>query len=213
MPKNIDEIDFYGDAPNEAYNVMEGGAKLIKGVPGLTCEIGVRRGLGSVVIMKACQDNNDKRVHVGIDPWGHLPYNADGGRSNYTNKMKRETLRDLYAWCCITEQEFLMFIMKDTEFFERFAAGVPVHEWESSLVNEYAYVYIDGPHHTAAVTTEVEFFEPRSPVGAVWQFDNTNTYDHGPIHQWVLDRGFRSVTDKVGTGGPCCKQSYQRENL
>jgi len=212
MPMNVDGIDFHGDAPDEAYFVMEDGAKLIKGVPGLTCEIGVRRGLGSATIMSSCQHNDDKRVHVGIDPWGNIEYHDHGGyrRIDYTNEMKRETLRDLYNWCSITNQEFLLFIMRDVEFFERFATGIPVHDYTSSVVNEYAYVYFDGPHNNESVQVEIEFFEARAPVGAVFQFDNTDQYDHTLIDKWLVDHGFEFIP--LGEGGLCYKQSYQRKS-
>jgi len=207
-------VNFHGDGPDVEYDQMKLGAQLIKGIPGLTCEIGVRRGLGSVTIMSACQNNNDQRIHIGVDPWGDIEYHDVTGelRLDYTNAMKRETLRDLYNWCSITQQEFLLFNMKDIEFFERFSTGVPIHDFHSSLINEYAYVYCDGPHDVESVQTEASFFEARMPVGAVIQFDNTDHYDHSHVHQWLLDHGFTCITEGFGGGGEFDKQSYQREN-
>jgi len=212
----FDGVEFEGDAYAQNYEVMRKGAQLIKGVPGLTCEIGVRRGLGSATIMKACQDNNDKRIHIGIDPWGHIFYHGDargpGNRADYTNSMKQIALKDLYTWCHKTEQELLIFVMTDEDFFQRFANGVPIYEEERKLVNQYAYVYFDGPHNVNSLQIEIGFFESRSPIGAVWQFDNTDQYNHTIIHGWLLDHGFKSITDQVGNGGPCHKESYQRES-
>lgn len=203
-----------GDATDEQYEVLRKGVQLTKGVPGLTCEIGVRGGKGSVTIMKAGQDNDNRKVHIGIDPWGNIEYHDGQGirRIDYTNAMKRSALRELYKWAALTEQDLIILIMKDTEFFELYSNGVPIHNQLSTRVNEYAYVYTDGPHHNEAVQTTVEFFEPRTPIGGVWQFDNTNQYDHNTIHQWILAHGFESITAEVGDGGVSRKQSYQRRS-
>lgn len=210
----IDGINFHGDGVVESYETIGRAAQLIKGISGLTCEIGVRRGLGSVTIMKACQDNNDKRIHIGIDPWGDIAYTDIGGtrRIDYTNSMKRETLKDLYRWCHQTDQEFFMFTMKDTEFFERFATGIPVHNQHSKLVNEYAYIFIDGPHQLDAVQLTIEFFEPRTPIGGVWQLDNTNHYNHAAAHAWIIAHGFEEISEAVGTDTGNHKKTYQRVN-
>lgn len=207
-------IEFHGDAPDEVYEVLKRGVQLVKGVSGLTCEIGVREGLGSISIMEACQANDDKRIHIGIDPWGNIEYDVNGvdRRIDYTNNMKRLALKNLYDWCFINEQEFIAFAMRDLEFFELFANGVPVHEQESSLVNEYAYVFVDGPHNETTVQVTIDFFESRSPIGAVWQFDNTNLYPHGSSHERILSHGFIDITEEMGASGASCKKSYQRKS-
>ena len=210
---NVDGMQFDGDALPDAYDVLVDGVKRIKGVPGLTCEIGVRAGLGSALIMNTCQANDDKRIHVGIDPWGNIDI-VLGERivtADYTNGMKREALKKLYEWCYNHGQELYMFAMTDTEFFELFAEGIPVHDNGVSLkMNEYAYVFIDGPHNNAAVQAAIEFFEPKSPVGAVWQFDNCDAYGHDVAHKWVLEHGFKEFTDEIGIGGLCFRRSYAR---
>ena len=208
----IDGIKFQGDGAG-GYDILAAGARLIKGVPGLTCEIGVYGGESSVTVMKACQENGDKRIHVGIDPWGNIEYRDRHGivRHDYTNEMKQRAFRDVYTWCYATNQECSFFAMTDIEFFERFESGVPIHNYSSSLVNQYAYVYIDGPHHFEAIATAIEFFEPRTPVGGVWQVDNTDHYDHTTIHAWVLEKGFADISGQLGTVGG--KMSYQRKEL
>ena len=66
-------LNIEGDTYQEAYDLLKKYAKTIKGVDGLTCEIGVRRGLGSKSIMEGCIENNDKRTHICIDPYGKNP--------------------------------------------------------------------------------------------------------------------------------------------
>jgi hypothetical protein len=208
----VNGVVFSGDNYEGTYNMIRNGVRLIKGVPGLTCEIGIRRGLSSVSIMNGCQLNDDRRIHVGIDPWGNIPYTADGGRSDYTNAMKRETLKDLYHWCYLTEQEFLMFIMTDQDFFQRFADGIPVYRDNREMINQYAYVYFDGPKEIPeAAFAEVKFFEARAPIGAVWQFDDTDFYDHDSVDRWILGHGFEDIEELVGNDGDRnCKRSYRR---
>ena len=83
------------------YKVLIDSVKLVSELPGLTCEIGVRAGGSSYKIMREKLRCNDKSVHIGIDPFGNLLWTREDGiekiRLDYTNKMKREMLRDLYA--------------------------------------------------------------------------------------------------------------------
>lgn len=63
--------NFEGDAPGiEGYDLLKTYAKTIKGVEGITCEIGLRRSLGSVSIMQGLIENwipSHKRFYRKID--------------------------------------------------------------------------------------------------------------------------------------------------
>ena len=173
------------------YEALYDAAQMIKGVPGFTCELGTRKGGSCAIIIQACIDNNDKRIHVGIDPFGNIEFyhpDAHGGkmRSDYTNKMKQESLPILYKFCADREVEFLFFNLESTEFFKRFADGIPVYNEYKRIVNEYALVFYDAPPSKDGKTKmeEAEFFYPRTPVGGVWVFDDVSMYDHG----WIDDR-------------------------
>lgn len=190
------------------YDILYRGAQLIKGVPGFTLEIGLRRGGGTEVIIQSCLDNQDRRTHIAIDPYGDLPLPVDHWgealRFDYTNAMKAQSLPRIFQWCADREAEFLFFNMEDTEFFKRFADGVPTYSQVKMVGNEYALVFFDGPHSVHAIRQEVEFFVERAPLGAVWVFDDIRLYSHSQIDEWVLAHGFESVQRGIH------KQSYRK---
>lgn len=175
------------------YEIIYEAGKLIKGVEGFTCEIGVRRGGGSTIIMGTCIENNDRRIHIGIDPYGNIDYLSGDGRCekfDYTNKMKMLSLAELYNWCLTYEYEFLFFNLEDSEFFKRFSDGIPIYNEYKSLINKYALVHFDGPHSVETIMSEVIFFGERTPKGGVWIFDDINAYNHNKIENEIFKFGF-----------------------
>ena len=69
----------------------------------LTCEIGVREGLGSKTIIEEIRNKyQGTYLHVGIDPYGNLSYSHyDKGKTvkedhtaDYTNQMKERLKKD-----------------------------------------------------------------------------------------------------------------------
>ena len=162
------------------YEILHWAAGQLKDVPGLTCEIGLRMGGGTESIVQGSIDAGDPRVHVAIDPYGDIEYRMSGRtcRMDYTNQMKVEALAEIYAWFKAKGRELLFFNMEDTEFFRRFADGVPVYDRKKTLVNSYALVHVDGPHAVGDVRRAIEFFTPRTPLGGIWVFDDVNMYPH-----------------------------------
>jgi hypothetical protein len=110
------------DSPPETYDVMKKYVKTLKGVDGLSCEIGLRRGGGTKTIVDAFLENNDKRVHVCMDPYGNIIYTDIVGphRSDYTDDMKNETLAELYRYAFDKRVNILFFNIEDSEFYRRF---------------------------------------------------------------------------------------------
>lgn len=162
------------------YDILHRAAQSIKGVPGLTLEIGLRRGGGTETIIRGCLDNNDKRHHMAIDPYGMLPY-AEGAKTvahDYSNLMRQEALAAIYTWCKERQVAFTYWPMTDTDFFAFFPDGPPVYEGAPGRVTEFALVHFDGPHHTPAVLEEAAYFAKFAPMGAAWVFDDCNMYPH-----------------------------------
>jgi hypothetical protein len=190
------------------YEILYEAAKSIKGVPGLTCEIGLRRGGGSETIVQGCLDNGDPRVHVAIDPYGDIPYDVNGHmvHYDYSNDMRREALPNIYKWMADKGVHFIFMPMEDTEYFQHFKFGLPVYMNQMKLVeNDYALVHFDGPHSVEAVEREVGFFSSRAPVGAAWVFDDIDQYSHFPfVDVTVKGCGFELVTRGV------CKAWYRK---
>lgn len=193
------------------YYILQDAAKAVKNVPGISCEIGVRRGGSSFLIMQAFAANADRRLHIGIDPYGNLPYYDSEGllvRYNYTADMRRAAAKMLHAWCEENQYDFQLFVLEDTEFFARYKNGVPVYNLEKSICNQYAYVYFDGPHCVECVKPEIDFFLSRTPVGGVWIFDDIDHYPHvEQFDKYILNHGFCHL--QVGKA----KIAYQRLHL
>ena len=125
------ELFIEGDG--EDYHILQAAARDLEGVEGLTCEIGVRMGMGSLIIMQECLTANNKKYHIGIDPYGNIAYNhgdyckcpscASGWKdspANYTNNLKQKFLKGIYDWCYENHYEFTLFALEDDEFFKRF---------------------------------------------------------------------------------------------
>jgi len=181
------------------YDVLYEAAQLISGVPGFTCEVGLREGGGTEAIVQGFFDNYDNHVHIAIDPYGDLIYAVDVWevplqRVGYTNEMKMRSIPKIHEWCSQHNVDFIFFNLEDTEFFKRYADGVPVYsDNKKSIINEYALVHIDGPHSVEPVTLEAQFFIPRISKGGILVFDDTEFYKHDTVHALVMANGFEVV--------------------
>lgn len=194
------------DSPIETYDVMKKYIQHLKGIEGLSCEIGLRRGGGTKVIVDTFIDNNDKRVHICIDPYGNIIYTDIVGphRSDYTNSMKNETLAELYSYARDKNVDIIFFNLEDSEFYRRYCDGVPVYNEDKSYVNNYCFVHVDGQHENEAVKLAANFFIPRMSINGIIIFDNTDHYDHGPTHSLLLNNKFVFLEDVLN------KKVYKR---
>jgi len=196
------------------YHILTNATKLIKGVPGLTGEVGLREGGGSKYIIDALLENGDLgRTHIAIDPYGSIPYcqseanqelEHGAGNGPYPNQMMKKALSELYGYINNKEIEVLFFPLEDTEFFDRYGAGVPVYSnGKKELINCYALMYLDGPHSLDSTMRETIFFAKRSVTGSVLVFDDVeNYYDHGSIKSYLENNGWKEIEP------PASKASY-----
>jgi cephalosporin hydroxylase len=177
--------------------------KADKSVPGLYCEIGTRRG-GSLkyVIDALVGANNLRRTVVSIDPYGNIPYNGPEGaitRCDYTNSMRDDCYSELWAYMVKLNRMIapayintVFLNLEDTEFFKRFSDGVPIYvNDQKQIVNEYAYVFLDGPHWLSDIITEAEFFIPRMSPGATMVVDDIKLHDHGKLAEYLVANGLK----------------------
>ncbi len=195
MQLNI--IDLPGDSFE--YETLFNAARSVKDVPGMTCELGVRRGGGSKVIIEGLLSNEDfHRYHICVDPYGNIDYpEGDEGRiihCDYTNQMRNDCLKNIYGMYQHAPISILFFVMEDSEFFKRFDDGVPVYSEHKTILNQYALVHFDGPHTSNILYNEIDFFVPKAPPGAMFVFDDILDYNHDAVETYVLDRGFKLVT-------------------
>jgi len=149
----------------------------------LTCEIGVRQGQGSKIILDELVFKD--HWHIGIDPYGNLNYehydNSGAYTCDYTNDMKLQLIKDL------DYKNFTLFPMGDDEFMKRFSDGVPIYRNEKEIINKYDLVHFDGPHKTYDVIKEAMFFAERSHAGTVFIFDDYPKYDMDLILKIIVN--------------------------
>ena len=133
-----------------------------------TCEIGVREGLGSKIIMDNVVNNY---IHIGVDPYGDLEYQhcddqADrqwigyekGVAPTYPDSMRDQMLYDFKPYR--NEGRFTLCNMTDTKFMND-------TEHRNSI---FAFVHFDGPHMTKDVLTEAIWFANRFFAYATYLF-------------------------------------------
>lgn len=188
------------------YDILKNATENVKGIYGLTCEIGVREGGGTHVILDALKSTNQKKIHIAIDPFGNIDYEhweTIKEKLDYTNTMKNKMLKNLYEYCSNNNMEVLFFSLEDTEFFKRFADGVPVYNEYKQIINTYSLVFFDGPHTTKLVRDEFDFFKDKIPVGGMLVFDDIDQYPHMNF----LDLYIQSYNFKIYQKGSC-KISY-----
>lgn len=160
----------------------------------LTCEIGLRRGLGSKTIMDAMISKGAVYYrHVAVDPYGNLNYqHYDDGvpaTADYTDYMKVETLVDL---CKYTQ--FAFFEFPDTYFFKTMKDGYPLSiNGKTYMHDKYSVVHLDGPHTTLAVSQQVSFFIRNMEEESLIIIDDHETFNMSSI-TWILEKvGFKEI--------------------
>jgi len=143
----------------------------------MSCEIGVREGLGSKIILESFKPE----VHVGVDPYGNLEYqhydHTGSYTCDYTDEMYHRMLIDFAKY-----SNFNFYKLKDTEFMERYHNLGPYH-----------FVHFDGPHMTKDVIREVIYFADRSVTGTRFVFDDYPKYNMGTIGDMLGHWDFRKL--------------------
>jgi len=131
-----------------------------------SCEIGIREGLASKIIMDNVVNNY---IHVGVDPYGNLSYqhyDSTGKYTcDYTDEMRDTMLNDFkeyrnagkFTFCNMTDTKF----MNDTEH-------------RNSI---FSFVHFDGPHMTKDVITEAVWFANRSAPNTRYVFDDHKKFN------------------------------------
>jgi hypothetical protein len=165
---------------------------------GLFLEIGLRRGGSMKVILDGVVGRGIDATIVSLDCYGHMPYMVrEGIREDfdYTNGMRNETLPGIYDYIRDKSINFLFFNLEDTEFFARFADGVPIYSGKTKVIaNKYGFAHIDAQHTLEAVMTEVNFIlNVRDMPGTILCFDDVYAYDHDAVESIVLKNGYETV--------------------
>ena len=166
------------------YNLLDNWVRSLKvGTVTLSCEIGVREGLGSKIIMDGIRDRTSIYSHFGIDPYNNLKYqhydNSLSYTADYTDDMRLQLEKDLSVY-----PEFKLFHMTDIQFMEK----------HFEYFN-YEFVHFDGPHMTKDVINEAVYFARKSAANARFVFDDYKLFNMDLICKILSYYNFK-VMDK-----------------
>ena len=173
----------------------------------LTCEIGLREGLGSKIIMDAILDSKPKLYkHIAVDPYNNLSYehydNEGSVVAGYTEEMKQKTVHYLYQ----NYPEFDFFHMTDDYYFKTMGEGHQfVLNQQLVLFGLYQVVHLDGLHTTKAVIDELSFFIPRMASKGLIIID-----DYTDLQMGIVDMLLKTYNFNVAVKGDN-KIIYQKE--
>ena len=146
-----------------------------------SCEIGVREGLGSKIIMDNVVNNY---IHVGVDPYGNLNYqhydNTCKYTCDYTDDMRDTMINDFKPY--INQGRFTLCNMTDTKF---------MNDTEHRH-STFAFVHFDGPHMTKDVITEAVWFANRAAPHTRFVFDDHSKYEMSTIAHVLTFYGFKT---------------------
>lgn len=168
------------ETDSSSYDVLE---RAVQKAPqgGLYLEIGTRRGGSTKVMIDALarQQLQEFPTLICLDPWGNIEYAERQGvkrRLDYTNSMRDDTLKNLYAYVHHKPVSLHVLTLEDTEYFERFKDGFPVYDQNKKFFKNYSCVFFDGPHDVETLMIEIGFFNQRKLPGTIWVFDDIQGY-------------------------------------
>jgi hypothetical protein len=145
-----------------------------------SCEIGVREGLGSKIIMDNIKNNF---IHIGVDPYNNLNYQhydtSPSYTADYTDEMRDRLIEDMKPYA----GKFHLANMTDTLFM--------CHPDYNE--KKFSFVHFDGPHMTKDVLTEAVWFANRSAPRTRFVFDDHKTYSMDTIAYALTAFNFRTI--------------------
>lgn len=213
-----DEEVFTTDSSD--YDLLHRACLAVRGIEGAVVEIGTRRGGSAKIMMDAFASQGDTdRAFFCIDPYGNIetqltnvninmfykhlattegdPQSKELSapvRLDYNNEMRNRIIPSLYYYAYQQGFNFTFFCLEDTEFFKRYADGVPIYNQEKTIVDSYACVFYDGPHTNDHLMKEMRFFIHKAPQGATWIFDDIWQYSHDEIIEpFLFDTGWETM--------------------
>ena len=180
------------EADGKEYELLEKWAKDFDCKGYYSCEIGVRQGYGSKLIIDNVKNNY---MHVGVDPYGELKYQHHDRTftigwpeyirgsisAGYTDEMRDTMLKDMYEYR--NQGKFTLANMTDTMFM--------CHpDWNEKT---YAFVYLDGPHMTKDVITEAVWFANRSAPHTRIVIDDTDKMETSVVAHVLTYFNFKTI--------------------
>lgn len=188
------------------YEFLTEAVSLTWNVEGICAEVGVRKGLGTKTIIDAVKDWSPSKTVIGIDPYGSILYvgreHIGAIRLDYDNAMRDEAIADLVAYAHQQDVNWLPFIMTDEWFFHTMYDGVEVNQLETTIVNKYSMVHLDGPHYVEAVQKEIRWFNDRMDANAIIVIDDITPdfIDIAPIDELFDQLGWEVAKKGIKKG-------------
>jgi methyltransferase family protein len=174
LPTDSSEYELLIEAAKEACKVV-----------GMGCEVGVRRGGASRMIMDTFIQEGKYKTHLMIDPWGDIPYlvhdmkDVPIPKTDYTNDMRATCITELYVYYHKKLVNPIVLPFTDDEFFKRFPDYYQTYgNGETHDETHYCIVHLDGPHAVEPILKEARFFAPRMLKGAMLVCDDVDFYQH-----------------------------------
>ena len=194
----MSEYQPHFECDSSNYEVITEGVAASAGVPGMTCEIGLRLGGGSKFIFDALvATKQSDKTHIAIDPYGSIAYYTSDALGavpgSYSNQMRDTCQINMFAYARTVGINYVFFNLDDKEFFRRFSDGVPIYQQNKKILTDYSFVHFDGPHGLAPLYAEIAFFHERTPRGAVFVFDDVEFYDHSKIDNILRTLGWQGL--------------------
>jgi hypothetical protein len=204
------------ETDSQEYEILANAAAALRNVEGAVVEIGTRRGGSAKIIIDAlvATGATQNRSMFCIDPYGNIEiectnlnmavHNPDRKiegdpqskditspqRFDYSNVMRNRIIPSLYFYAYQAGLNFTFFCLEDTEFFKRYADGVPVYDEFKKIEDKYAFVFFDGPHDNKTLELETEFFLDKTNIGTMFVYDDIWMYDHDKIEEMLFAAGF-----------------------
>jgi hypothetical protein len=188
-----------GDAPSSSYQSLINYIPELKEIEGMSIEVGLRRGGGTYEIIEAFLNNNDKRPHICVDPYGNIEYYGNGQimQYDYFNSMRNETMQNLFKYAEYKNVNIIFYNLEDSEFYKRFYDGVPVYDnGKKEIISEYCLAHIDGQHDVKSVDIATDFFIENLSIRGIIVYDNTDYYEHEVIHDKLLKNNFEVLLEE-----------------
>ena len=185
------------EGDSDEYEIFDSSVKRLTNPIGSSFEIGVRRGMGSKMIIDAYRKyhpNLNDYTHIGLDPYGELPYNFSEDRKfnkehDYTNLMKREMIINFSK----KYKEFNFVNLDTVEFFKRFQDGYPIYSKVKKIINKFELVHFDGLHDIENVTMEVDYFLNHLSNQTIFILDDIDTFDFESIKNKLYKKNFKLI--------------------
>lgn len=181
------------------YEFLTEAVELSREVPGMCCEIGLRLGLGTKMIIDACAIYRPSTTVISIDPYGSIKYigreHMGEIRLDYTNDMGKTCMTNMSAYVMDKPVFWQPWKMTSDRYFKICADGVELYELETTLCNKYAMVHLDGVHTVKAISEEVIWFNVRMDSGATIVVDDVTIdfVDIKPIQKLFTELGWNEI--------------------